>query len=545
MKLETEYKKFIEELLNIFLPIGEKISVNDGDVILRTGDQNDDVYVLLQGCLKIIVQNEIIGILNEQGQIVGEISALTVSPCLADVMSSGNSDLLKININSIKNLSNPELSKASLYKMFCLSLSSKLEQTNIKAKEFERLSHSLEEEVKKRTADLSARNHELNLGYGRLSSLHEENMKILKRLSLIEEEFLRPSIQLASKAEIINLGSPLKDKLLALQHELNFLNKERLDRESIKGKSVLVIEPDGKLRSLIKIALGGSGITPEVIQSLEEASSFISQKPWDIIFLTSEYLELAELIKINCPNSKLVISTKKGSVDHIGDIRKFDNISNIISYKEGDLYFNSKGLLTTFMKMISGDIFGIEKYINWGAEIKQFQITESEKRSEIRDQIVNQLNLIGIRKSLISRMELVLEELLMNALYDAPIDEAGKSIHNHKSRQTPISLSDDQAIKVKFATDGVYAVISVEDPFGSFKKDDLIDYLENNLFIHDENFNEKKGKGGAGKGLYLIAQNSNLVVFNVAKFTRTEVIALFSFESPSTSPTQSFQYFEI
>ena len=102
MKLETEYKKFIEELLNIFLPIGEKISVNDGDVILRTGDQNDDVYVLLQGCLKIIVQNEIIGILTEQGQIVGEISALTVSPCLADVMSSGNSELLKININSLK-----------------------------------------------------------------------------------------------------------------------------------------------------------------------------------------------------------------------------------------------------------------------------------------------------------------------------------------------------------------------------------------------------------------------------------------------------------
>jgi CRP-like cAMP-binding protein len=76
MKQETEYKKIIEELLKIFLPIGEKISVNDGDVILKTGKQNEEVYVLLKGSLKIIVQNEIIGILSDQGEIVGEISCV-------------------------------------------------------------------------------------------------------------------------------------------------------------------------------------------------------------------------------------------------------------------------------------------------------------------------------------------------------------------------------------------------------------------------------------------------------------------------------------
>lgn len=53
MKQEAEYKKFIEELLKIFLPLGEKITVNDGEVILRTGDQNEDVYVYLKDVLKL------------------------------------------------------------------------------------------------------------------------------------------------------------------------------------------------------------------------------------------------------------------------------------------------------------------------------------------------------------------------------------------------------------------------------------------------------------------------------------------------------------
>ena len=73
----------------------------------------------------------------------------------------------------------------------------------------------------------------------------------------------------------------------------------------------------------------------------------------------------------------------------------------------------------------------------------------------------------GIRNSLLDRAQVSAEELLMNSIYDAPVDSDGNHVYNHLSRSVPIALVPSQFATFRYATDGIYLAISVEDPFGS------------------------------------------------------------------------------
>lgn len=52
-------------------------------------------------------------------------------------------------------------------------------------------------------------------------------------------------------------------------------------------------------------------------------------------------------------------------------------------------------------------------------------------------------------------------------------------------------------------------------------------------------------KGGAGKGLHLIVENSNLTIFNVKKGHQTEVVSLFYLDSQRRAVKPTFHYFFI
>jgi hypothetical protein len=50
-------------------------------------------------------------------------------------------------------------------------------------------------------------------------------------------------------------------------------------------------------------------------------------------------------------------------------------------------------------------------------------------------------------------------------------------------------------------------------------------------------------KGGAGRGLHQIIENSDLTIFNVKKGIRTEVICLFNIDGQKREAQPSFHYF--
>ena len=116
------------------------------------------------------MQDEHIAHLYQKGEIIGEMSIITQQNCHADVIAKVDCTLLKIRMDQIKVEAPKE--EQIIYKFLCLCLSQKLENTNVKAKQFEILNRTLQDEVDKRTYELKVQNSELSLSFKKLENMH-------------------------------------------------------------------------------------------------------------------------------------------------------------------------------------------------------------------------------------------------------------------------------------------------------------------------------------------------------------------------------------
>jgi CRP-like cAMP-binding protein/anti-sigma regulatory factor (Ser/Thr protein kinase) len=531
-------------LLDDLIKFAEEISVAPTEKLLSQGDINENLYIILEGRLDVIIDNEIVSTLKRRGDIVGEMSIVSGTSCTADVVATSQTRLLKIPGIHIHQ-QRPEI-KLHIYNILCLTLVSKLEYTNLKAKQFETLSRTLEEKVTERTKELEERNREVSLSLRRLEDVYRQNDSIIKNLANLREQEIQTSLNL------LQLTEPAPEQVESARRSIDRVNQSLIklenyapDNRSLTGKKVLVVESSPRYLSLLKIALGGTGVETHFSHSIEEGKQALEKNHYNVIFLAAEFVELASDIRSLTTKSKIVLLSEEDSSKIVSRLKEYDFISSIIAKRQEDRAFNVKSISSTVKKMLTDDIFGLEKYLHWGTEIKQFEITSSTQRMAVSQKALGYMSDLGIRSSILKKCEMVIEELLMNAIYDAPVDKHGNQLYNSRNRNLPVELEAQHCAKLRIATDGLFLAVSVEDPFGAFSKKTIVDYLENNYYNLDDNFNVNQGKAGAGKGLYLITEFSDLVIYNISPGVRTEVIALFDLDQTKSASATSIHYFEI
>lgn len=151
-----------------------------------------------------------------------------------------------------------------------------------------------------------------------------------------------------------------------------------------------------------------------------------------------------------------------------------------------------------------------------------------------RDETVEAINgyverLLGSdrRAELISS---VAYELLMNAMYDAPVDEEGRYLYAH-DRRLELELQPEQAPTCRFATDGMLAVVEVVDPFGSIRRSHVLNGimrgLEGRTAAADLDKVLDTSHGGAGLGIHRVFDAGLSVLFFVRPGAETRVMSVF------------------
>jgi hypothetical protein len=119
----------------------------------------------------------------------------------------------------------------------------------------------------------------------------------------------------------------------------------------------------------------------------------------------------------------------------------------------------------------------------------------------------------------------VTDELVTNALYDAPTTSDGSARHAQLSRSEPVSLAAHEVVDVSFCSDGETVGCAVHDPFGSLTVDTARTYLARCLRRGADQVSDRSG--GAGLGLFTVLEASSHLVLNLAPGRGTECIALF------------------
>ncbi|MEK7355787.1 MAG: cyclic nucleotide-binding domain-containing protein, partial [Bdellovibrionota bacterium] len=524
------FKDCSDDFIAALASIATARPVAMGTVILTEGTDNDRLLILAKGRVEVRVANEKVATIATPGDLMGEISVFARRKVTASLRAMEDVELFEIGSAALSEQvrTNADFG-ARLYQLFSEILSDKIIQTNAKARQFEIANRSLVDI--NRTLD---------------QKVQERTDATFRKLQELETS-LNPLLTLVREQKDPRALAQLETTLETLRGLEDFYTSERASR----GRQVLVVEPDRKQQTIARMSLGGTGVKLKTAATPEEATAELDRikaegARHDVIFVSSDLSSLLAEIEKREPDSRVVLMAP-GDIGTVLPIYKAHSsvIKNLITRNPEDRMFTVKTFATAVTKLVTRDLFGLEKYMMWGIEAQERPITTSTERTELIEQMQDHLKSLGVRGTIGDRAATVAEELLMNAIYDAPVDATGSHHYGHLPRTTPVDLKPEEHGRFRFACDGMLAAISVSDPFGVMQMKTLFDYLERNLTSDGGNV-QSEGKGGAGRGLHQIVESSDLVVFNVQAGTRTEVIAFFNLDpnAKNDGTHRSFQFFQ-
>ncbi|HEY4059916.1 MAG TPA: hypothetical protein VGM39_25045, partial [Kofleriaceae bacterium] len=283
---------------------------------------------------------------------------------------------------------------------------------------------------------------------------------------------------------------------------------------------VLAISADlDQLRRIVS-TLEKAGAEVDAVRSIEAIAADVIPHRYIFYAVGGEGVSrLESLVPKLRDRAHVTIVAAKASLSDLTRYLADDRVNHVVVGDELE-----EGVFSTAQKLLTGDIFGIEKYLPAGTPVQYMRLRDFAGRQRALDTILAFAEEQKLRRQVRSAVGQVCEELLMNALYDAPVDEQGNPIfanidpHDRKDLPTP------RPVSIRYAATDTQFAIAVRDRFGRLAKNTIIAYIDK--CITSPNQIDRKTYG-AGLGLYLVANAAASYVVNVAHGIATEVVCTF------------------
>ena len=136
------FSQFGDEELLCLIDLSEVRSYKTDDIILEQDQQNREVYILLSGAIAIYSDDEFIITLEDQGDIVGEMSVITKTATTAKVLAVTDAHLFIVDTDNVHQQENNDCQNL-LRKVFLDILTEKLTITTHKVRGFKATTEAL------------------------------------------------------------------------------------------------------------------------------------------------------------------------------------------------------------------------------------------------------------------------------------------------------------------------------------------------------------------------------------------------------------------
>jgi hypothetical protein len=164
--------------------------------------------------------------------------------------------------------------------------------------------------------------------------------------------------------------------------------------------------------------------------------------------------------------------------------------------------------------------------------LKKFKPASSSERDVVNGTISELAASAGATGRMVRRISEVSHELLMNAMYDAPVNHYGEPRYAH-DRRIEVNLDGHEVPTVRFASDGMMIAIQASDPFGRLTRSSALASIARGLAaarIDDPARVIDASHGGAGLGLWKIYSSSAVTIVDVIVGHATSVTAVFDID---------------
>lgn len=298
----------------------------------------------------------------------------------------------------------------------------------------------------------------------------------------------------------------------------------------MRGHKILFYDPDFKAGRVAERALNATGSEVDVAKDETELIAKIDANGYDLMMVNFDppmrddpkWQEVFDEVGGRFPRTKLVLHATAATEDYLPLMAQKRFVRNLIAKNDDPL--EPDELIITAEKLLRQDLFGLQKYLLWGVEPYCVEIRDSNQKLGYIKQVSDYADSLGCNERVIEMVENIVDELVTNAIYNAPRDAGGAPKYAKLSRREQVVLEDHEVGELQFACDGDYIAIAQVDPFGSLTQDTVVNYLNRCLVKGPQQFSDNTG--GAGIGLYRVFQSISKFIVNIDPGKKTEVISL-------------------
>ncbi len=169
--------------------------------------------------------------------------------------------------------------------------------------------------------------------------------------------------------------------------------------------------------------------------------------------------------------------------------------------------------------------FGLTHLLKPGTKIQNIKLASTHQKQDAVEAIKNYLIAAKFQSRMATVIANAVDELLMNAMFDAPVDDIGKPLFSATARNTVFKLEGKNAVEMNIGYDGELVAITAVDYFGSLDKVKLLTHISK--IYTEEEYKVRTSVAGAGIGLATVFRSGGSFFFVSESRVKTEVTVFF------------------
>lgn len=156
-------------------------------------------------------------------------------------------------------------------------------------------------------------------------------------------------------------------------------------------------------------------------------------------------------------------------------------------------------------------------------QIQKTRITNSQRKKNVLSALGTILDHKTIPKRIATSINRAVDELILNAVFDAPIDIGGKRYKYHLERGSAFELNKKEEVEIEMISTMSFLQVSVTDYFGSLNKEVLVPLLSKNFQEIEEGSSSNRSTYGLGLYQIIKAGLSIQIILEPGKRTRVSL----------------------
>jgi hypothetical protein len=329
----------------------------------------------------------------------------------------------------------------------------------------------------------------------------------------------------------------IQDGGVSLTRETREPDAERRPLETKRGRA-LIVESNPINAARIARAVGsGIGVASvEVIESTRAAAPYLDLRPELVVCSADDLRAALGWLADALPFTRLIVWTGRNSRTLLQAASRETRLGHVLGWPA----FESMPRpweLTMAARRLTDPLAprpDLRAMLGWGATTLRWAPETSADAEEAVAEIQARAEEMGAAQRIAQRAAAVAHELLMNAMYDAPVDENGCPRFQNDRRQR-LELGARERPTLLLASDGVHLAIQVSDPFGTLQRSHVFEGIVRGMDGAAPTENGPRmvldtRRGGAGLGMITVFSQVAVLIVDVSAKRLTEVTALFDLD---------------